>query len=64
LKPYTGGTLGEYQKGFRGRQINNGKCICNRTILEKLYEYNITLNQLFIDFTKACVAVNKKEFLA
>jgi hypothetical protein len=53
LNPYTEDILGDYQCGFRRDRSTTDQIFALKNILEKCYEYNITLHQLFIDFKQA-----------
>jgi len=47
-------------RGFRHSRSTTDHIFCIRHILEKKWEYNETLHQLFIDFKKACDSVRKE----
>jgi sorting nexin-29 len=53
LTPYTEEIIGDYQCGFRRIKSTVDHIFVIRNTLEKCYEYNITLHQLFIDFKHA-----------
>ena len=52
LTPYAEEVIGDHQCGFRRRSTTD-HILCIRQILEKKWEYNETVHQLFIDFKKA-----------
>jgi hypothetical protein len=45
--------MGHHQCGFRRNRSTTDQIFCIRKILEKKWEYNGTVHQLFIDFSKA-----------
>jgi sorting nexin-29 len=53
IKVYTDEILGEYQCAFRQGRSTTDHIFTIRQILEKSYEYNISLHQLYIDFKQA-----------
>jgi uncharacterized protein YbcI len=53
LNPYAEEILGDYQCGFRRDRSTTDQIFALKNILEKCYEYNSTLHQLFIDFKQA-----------
>ena len=61
LTPYAEEVIGDHQRGF---QCNNKMIIhcisCIHQILEKKWEYNKAVHQLFIDFKKACDSVRRE----
>jgi hypothetical protein len=59
LNPYTEEILGDYQCGFRRDRSTTDQIFVLKNILEKCYEYNITLHQLFIDFKQAYDSVTR-----
>jgi hypothetical protein len=59
LNPYTEEILGDYQRGFRRDRSTTDQIFVLKNILEKCYEYNITLHQLFIDFKQAYDSVTR-----
>jgi hypothetical protein len=61
LTPYTEELLGDYQCGFRKSISTTDHIFALRNIMEKCYEYNITLHQLFIDYKQAYDSVNRNK---
>jgi hypothetical protein len=53
LSPYTDEFICDHQCGFRHDRSTTDQIFCNHWILEKKWEYNETVHQLFIDFKKA-----------
>jgi hypothetical protein len=44
--------IGDHQCGFRRNRSTTDQIFCIRQLLEKKWEYNETVHQLFIDFRK------------
>jgi hypothetical protein len=53
LTPYVNEVIGDHQCGFRRNRSITNQIFYIRQILEKKWEYNGTVHQLFIDFKKA-----------
>ena len=53
LIPYAEEVIGDHQCGFRSNRSATDHIICIRQILEKKWEYNEAVDQLFIDFKEA-----------
>jgi hypothetical protein len=53
LVPYIDEIIGDHQCGFRHNRSTTDQISCIRRILEKKWEYNETVHQLFTDFKKA-----------
>jgi hypothetical protein len=53
LIPYTDEIIGDYRCGFRHNRSTTDQIFYIRQILEKKWEYNGTVHQLFIDIKKA-----------
>jgi len=60
LTPYAEETTGDHQCGFRRNRSTTDHIFCIRQILEKKWEYNEAVHQLFIDFEKAYDSVRRK----
>jgi hypothetical protein len=54
--------IGDHQCGFRRNRSTTDQIFCIRQILEKKWEYNGTVLQLFIDFSKAYNSVRRKYY--
>jgi hypothetical protein len=52
LGPYIDEIIGDHQCGFRCNRSSTVQIICIRQTLEKKWEYNETVHQLFIDFKR------------
>ena len=50
---YAEEVIGDHQCGFRSNRSTTDRIFCIRQILEKKWEYNEAVHQLFIDFKKA-----------
>jgi hypothetical protein len=53
LTPYAEEIIGDHQCGFRRNKSTADRMLCICQILEKKWEYNEAVHQLFIDFKKA-----------
>jgi hypothetical protein len=60
LVPYIDEIVGDHQCGFRRNRSTTDQIFCIRQILEKKWEYNETVHQLFIDFKKAYDSVRRE----
>ena len=53
LMLYAQEIIGDHQCGFQSNSSTTDHIFCKRQILEKNWEYNEAVHQLFIDFKKA-----------
>ena len=60
LIPYAKEIIGDHQCGFRRNSLTIDHIFCIRQILEKKWEYNEPVHQLFIDFKKAYDSVRRE----
>jgi hypothetical protein len=60
LSTYIDEIIGSRQCGFRCNRSTTDQIFCIRQILEKEWEYNETVHQLFIDFKKAYDSVRRE----
>ena len=60
LIPYAKEIIGDHQCGFRRKRSTIAHIFCIRQILEKKWEYNEEVHQLFIDFKKAYDLVRRE----
>ena len=60
LTPYAKEIIGDHQCGFRCNRSTIDHVFCIRQILEKKWDYNEEVHQLFIDFKKAYDSVRKE----
>jgi sorting nexin-29 len=60
LIPYADEIIGDHQCGFRGNRSTTDQIVYIHQILEKKWEYNDTVYQLFIDFKKAYDSVGRE----
>jgi hypothetical protein len=59
LIPYVSEIIGDHQYGFHCNRSTMDQILYVQQILEKKWEYNGTVHQLFIDFKKAYNSVNR-----
>jgi hypothetical protein len=60
LTPYVNEIIGDYQCDFRRNRSTMDQVFYIRQILEKKWEYNGKVHQLFIDFKKAYDSIKKE----
>jgi hypothetical protein len=60
LSTYVDESIGDHQCGLRHNRTTTDQISCIRQILEKKWEYNETVHQLFIDFKKAYDSVRRE----
>jgi len=60
LFPYAKEIIGDHQRGFRSNRSTIDHKFCIRQILDKKWEYNEVVHQLFIDFKKAYVSFRRE----
>jgi len=60
LTPYAKEIIGDHQCGFRRNRSKIDHIFCIRQIIEKKWEYNEEVHQLFIDFKKAYDSVKRE----
>jgi hypothetical protein len=58
--PCVGEITGDHQCGFQSKRPEIHQIICIHQILEKRWEYGVTLHQLFIDLEKAYDSVRRE----
>jgi sorting nexin-29 len=63
LMPWAEKVVGEYQNGFRQGRSTIYHIFSVRQMLEKIYEYNVDLHPLFIDFKQAYDSINREQLL-
>ena len=62
IKPYIEKVMGDYQNGYRvGRSVIDN-IFALRIIKEKLWEYNQSVQYLFIDFQKAYDSIQEMHY--
>lgn len=59
IEPYAEQSFGEYQCGFRRGRSTTDQIFALRMILEKFYEYDKPLYQLYVDFQQAFDSVDR-----
>ena len=62
LIPYAEEIIGDHQCGFRRNRSTTDRIFFIRHILEKKWEYDEAVHQLFIDFNKAYDSVRREVF--
>jgi hypothetical protein len=60
LIPYADEIIGDHQCGFRCNRSTTDQIFYIRQIVEKKWEYNGTVHQLFIDFKKVYDSVRRE----
>jgi hypothetical protein len=60
LIPYAYEIIGDHQCGFRSNRSTTDQIFYIRQILEKKWEYNGTVHQIFIDFKKVYDSVRRE----
>jgi hypothetical protein len=60
LTPYVNEVIGDHQCGFLRNRCTMDQIFYIRQILEKKWEYNGTVHQLFIDFKKAYGSIKRE----
>jgi hypothetical protein len=60
LNPYVNEIVGDHQCGFRRSRPTMDQIFYIRQVLEKKWEYNGTVHQLFIDFKKAYESIKRE----
>jgi sorting nexin-29 len=63
LEPYVQEILGDYQCGFRKGRSTTDQIFSLRMILEKSYEYNMDIHQLYIDHKQAYDSINRDQLI-
>jgi hypothetical protein len=60
LSPYIDEIIGDHQCGFRRTRSTTDQIFCIHQTLEKKWEYNETVHQVFVDFKKAYDSVRRE----
>ena len=60
LTPHAEEVIGDHQCGFRHNKSTTDHIFCIRQILEKKWEHNEAVNQLFVHFKKAYNSLRTK----
>jgi hypothetical protein len=60
LSPYVDEIIWDHQCGFRRNRSTTDQIFCIHQVLEKKWEYNETVHQLFVDIKKAYDSVRKE----
>ena len=54
---------GDYQSGFRPKRSTIDNIFMIRQIMEKCYEYNVDIHNIFIDYIHAFNSINRNKIL-
>lgn len=60
LEPIAESLIGEYQAGFRTNRSTSDQLLTLKQILEKTWERNIDIYQIFVDFQQAYDSINRE----
>jgi hypothetical protein len=60
LSPCIDEIIGDHECGFRHNRSTTDQIFCIRQILDKKWEYNETVHQLFVDFKKDYDSVRRE----
>jgi hypothetical protein len=63
LIPYAKEVIGDHQCGFRHNRSSIDLIFCIHQILEKKWEYNEEVHQLFIDFKKLMIQLGGRSYI-
>jgi hypothetical protein len=61
LEPYVKNILGEYQGGFRAEISTTDQLFTVKQILEKCWEFNINVYQIYVDFNQAYDSIQREK---
>ena len=64
LKKYTDHIIGEYQAGFRPGRSTTDQIFTVKNLLEKAWEHNVEIHQIFVDFQKAYDSIRRDKLYA
>ena len=64
LKKYTEHIIGEYQAGFRTGKSTTDQIFTVKNLLEKAWEHNVEIYQIFVDFQKAYDSIRRDKLYA
>ena len=63
IRPLAEKLIGEYQGGFRQSRSTTDQLFVVKQILEKCWEYNVDVHQIFVDFKQAYDTVDRVKLL-
>jgi hypothetical protein len=63
LTPYAEEIIGDRECGFRRNRSTTDHALCIHQILEKKWEYNEAVHQIFIDFKNDCDSVRRGSYI-
>jgi hypothetical protein len=61
LEPITERIIGEYQTGFRPGTSKTGQLFTLKQTLEKCWEYNLSVYQIYVEFRQAYDSIQRKK---
>ena len=64
LKKYTEHIIGEYQAGFRTEKSTTDQIFTVKNLLEKAWEHNVEIHQIFVDFQKTYDSIRRDKLYA
>ena len=64
LKKYTEHIIGEYQAGFRAGKSTTDQIFTVKNLLEKAWEHNVEIHQIFVDSQKAYDSIRRDKLYA
>jgi sorting nexin-29 len=64
LKRYTEYIIGEYQEGFRSGKSTTDQIFTVKNILEKAWEHNVEIHQIFVDFQREYDSIRRDKLYA
>jgi len=64
LKKYTENIIGEYPAGFRTGKSTTDQIFTVKNLLEKVWEHNVEIYQIFVDFQKAYDSIRRDKIYA
>ena len=63
LKKYTEHIICEYQAGFRLRKSTTVQIFMVKNLLEKAWEHNVEIHQIFMDFQKLYDSTGRTNYM-
>jgi hypothetical protein len=63
MKPYSENIIWEYEAGFRKGGSTVDQLYTVRQLLNKCWEFNVDIYQVFVDFEQAYDSIERNKFL-